>query len=288
VGFADFAAALDWCEQERRNLIAAIHLATDRRLPDLAWRMTSNLFGFFSGRRYIADWIDVLEAVEPGLDALDGVDDRRALPVINNGMAAAYSAAQRFEEAAYRAERAAVFFYDIGDRGGQGAALNNQGMVIARSGDPKRAIHVFRRAAEIFTELGDRRGLAIQLGNIGAAQVETGDPAAAVESLLAALELHRESGVRFHEGKTLANLADTYLKLDRIDDAGAVAEQALVVVRETGNRLDEGMVLDTLGIVSDRRGDRAEATGHWRASLAILREVGEPHAEEVERRMRGD
>ncbi len=55
--FAGYDDALAWCEQERANLVAATRDAYRLGELTIAWQLPAALAGFFTIRRYWADWI---------------------------------------------------------------------------------------------------------------------------------------------------------------------------------------------------------------------------------------
>src|SRR5207244_4477228 len=93
---ADPAAAMAWCDAERRNIAAVTGLALTSGHPDAAWRIPVNLFGYFRGSRQSADWLAALEPLAAAPDLID----TEAQAFVHNGLAAACAAAGRYDEAA--------------------------------------------------------------------------------------------------------------------------------------------------------------------------------------------
>ena len=279
--FSSSNSAMSWCDTERVNLLAAIGLAVRCELLDVAWRMPVNLFGYFSAGHLIADWTAALESVTVVLDEVELPGQAALL----KGLAAVSSIAGRFTQAAEFAARAATLFRALGDRQGEGAAVNNQGSAIARGGDPSGAIAYFQRAVDIFEGIGLTMGVAVQYTNIGAAytQVDRFDEAA--RWFESCITLCREHEYRYTEGKALANLAEVEYRRGNLAAARTRAEAALEVTEETGNRQDKASALGILGLVLEQDGDLERAVSLWKLSTAILDEIGEPQTAEIARRL---
>lgn len=64
--FADAPAALEWLEDERANLLAAVRQAASAHeavFTGLAGQLTRALFGFFEVRSHWADWIQANQTI---------------------------------------------------------------------------------------------------------------------------------------------------------------------------------------------------------------------------------
>jgi tetratricopeptide (TPR) repeat protein len=220
--------------------------------------------------------------------AVGGAADRDGLgrsnrPFVLNGVAAALAAARRFEQSAAYAAQAADLFRDSGDCSGEAAALSNQGLAIARAGDPIAAITYFTKALEIFESIDSAMGSAIQHANIGSAHLDLGHLDESADQFESCIALSREGGLRFTEGKALANLADVEHRRGRMAAARTRAQEALELTRATGNRLDEALALGILGLVLEHDGDPTRAVPLWKLSSEIPEQIGEPQTAQIAR-----
>jgi tetratricopeptide (TPR) repeat protein len=101
----------------------------------------------------------------------------------------------------------------LGDRGGEGAALGNLGLAYADLGEARRALELYEQVLVIAREIGDRRGEGAALGNLGNAYAALGEARRALEHHEQALVISREIGDRGGEGNALNNWANALWKL---------------------------------------------------------------------------
>ncbi|MEV6134376.1 BTAD domain-containing putative transcriptional regulator [Streptomyces violaceusniger] len=73
LAFTSHDQALEWCEIERRNVVAVVRQAATSRRPDMAWRLDAALWGFLYLCGPLDDWLDTARAA---LDAARDAHDR--------------------------------------------------------------------------------------------------------------------------------------------------------------------------------------------------------------------
>ena len=100
--FPSLDEALNWCEVERTNLVAATRQAAASGLHVLAWQLPVAAFGFFNRRTYWADWV---ETHQIALASVRVLGDRRGEALVLNNLGMAY-ARRRMDEAAGYFEQA--------------------------------------------------------------------------------------------------------------------------------------------------------------------------------------
>ncbi|AVT29443.1 hypothetical protein C6361_08000 [Plantactinospora sp. BC1] len=200
----------------------------------------------------------------------------------------------------------------LGDREGEGRALQNLGWFHHRTGSPRRAAELVRAAvgllaeakpvwlamalhnlAEIEFELGDfpasdvhltrclamRRedddavGEAITLVALGRTQSQLGRHLAALTALTAGLRLCRRTGNREDEWEALLSRSEVYLRIGDVALAQQDGEEALTLAREAGDRYGEAAALRQLGRIRERRGERAAADGYARRANLIFADL---------------
>jgi tetratricopeptide (TPR) repeat protein len=176
-------------------------------------------------------------------------------------------------------EQHLVIAREIGDRGGEGNALGNLGLAYKNLGQPQRAIECHEQALVISREIGDRRGEGATLGNLGLAYADLGQPQRAIECHEQALVISREIGDRRGEGAALGNLGLAYADLGQPQRAIEFHEQYLAIAREIGDRRGEGNALGNLGIAYTNLGQPQRAIEHYEQQLTIAREIGDRRGE---------
>ncbi|BFO21967.1 hypothetical protein SHKM778_83550 [Streptomyces sp. KM77-8] len=155
--FTTYDQALEWCETERGNLVAAVHRAV--ALGDLgtAWRLPAVLWGFFYLRGHRRDW---LEVTGTGLSAarVDGDLRGRAQSLVDR--AAALRLSERYDETIDHLRQALVVWRELGDRAGWVRTVGNLGDAYLQVGRTKKAVEYFRRGLTVGRILGSVWGRA--------------------------------------------------------------------------------------------------------------------------------
>ncbi|MBQ0827520.1 tetratricopeptide repeat protein [Streptomyces sp. RG38] len=281
--FTGHDEALEWCETERPNLVAAVHRAAASGLSGIAWRLPAALWGFFYLRSHSLDWLDTGKA---GLGAARAAGDRdgEAHALLDTG--AALRNLGRHDEAIDHYLQAMVAFRDLGDAEGRLRAVGNLGDAYLQAGRLEKAVEYSRRGLAVDRALGSTWGEGISLSNLGDAYQRLGRFDEAIDCLEQALKVLRAGGNRWVEGVALDILGTVHHRLGHPEEAVAHYEQALAVHRDIGNRWGEGHTLGHLGDVRLSVGDTESARSSWSQALAILAEFDHPDAEEVRVKLR--
>jgi tetratricopeptide (TPR) repeat protein/DNA-binding SARP family transcriptional activator len=314
--FTDDAAALDWLDAERANLVAVVAHTARQGPYEVAWRLTDALRGYFIHRLYAVDWLTVARAGQSAAVAdADGQAEAaialslagyqmsqggyrqavehqsRALELARRvdwaeGEAAAlvnlgglHVLLGELEQAAERLGEGVALARRTGDIGGEAVGLDNLGVVLWYRGRLREAADNCGQALAIFDRLGSRTGRASVLdlqGNIFHLQ---GHLRQAEDHLAGALALHREAGARNSEPSNLASLARVRADAGHHRQAVDLADTALRLARETDNRLEETAVLITCATVQHRLGEHTRALGYYRQALRLARDTGYRYSE---------
>ena len=114
-------------------------------------------------------------------------------------------------------------------------------------GDPRKPSATATRQLAIFRELGDRWGQGLALNTSARASMDLRRFEETVTTCRQALSVHREIGDRHGEVDALNTLSAAYQGMGRFSEAVSYSRQALSIVRETGDRHGEGITLTKLG-----------------------------------------
>ncbi|WP_329388004.1 AfsR/SARP family transcriptional regulator [Streptomyces sp. NBC_01716] len=281
--FTAYEQALEWCEIERSNLVAAVYQAAESGRAGIAWRLAACLWGFFYLRRHLHDWLDVTRIA---LDAARAAGDRTGEGWSLGDVAAALTAMHRFDEAVDHLRQAMAHCRELGDSHGRCQAVANVGNTYLEAGSLDKAVEYTRRALALFRACGDVWGEGVVLANLGDAYRRLDRFDEATDCLEQALTVVRAVGNRCVEGCTLDALGTVKHRLHRSDDAIGHYRQALIAHRDVGNRWGEGYTLYHLGDVQLAAGDPAAAHTTWRLALTAFEEFDHPEAEEIRLRLR--
>lgn len=307
VEFADRAAATEWLETERGNLIAIASAAADDGLGRYPVHLSVILANYLDTAAHYADAVLLHECAA----AVAEVDERARIVA---WLGAACWRLGRNDVALERFGESLAIARGAGDRRAEASALNNLALVLERFGRYQDALDAYRTAIEIAAELDDRLLLARGLGNrsviserlgrypeamaeadrclalcqdLGDAATESralnlrglvkyriGRHADAHRDATRARELARAQGNRATEGYALMYLARTAEALGR--PSGECRARALEIAREIANPDLESTVCNDLGQAARRAGDPGPALEHHRAALKIAEQVGDP------------
>ncbi|WP_049577986.1 tetratricopeptide repeat protein [Streptomyces sp. SBT349] len=268
-------------------------------------------------RRYQSRFADAIAAAERCLGVFRATGDLRGEAAALVDLARVFWYQARFEEAAASADRCLRIFEELQDRRWTARTRVDLGDVRRDQGRFAEAEEHCTAAHRAFDRLGDPRWTAIALVALGRVERDSGRPREAIARFEAGVAAFRELGDRIWENYTLRCLGDALRDLGRLEEAlesldpvvpafaklgdrrwqmrslhslGEVHRElgnhslatscyltCLPAFQESGDRLWEAKTLAGLGrlAVPD---ERAEAAVLWRASLAILREIGSPEA----------
>jgi DNA-binding SARP family transcriptional activator len=304
--------AIDWFEQERANLVAAVKFSADRRLHGHVRQLANTLSTFFNRRGYFDDWIATQTAA---VEAADHAPGARAESLLNLGRAHqrsgdqgaasdCYEAARRiytqignlsaltdtarrlgwlyndlghYDKALTSLDEAAQLARITGDVGNEVNALNVTGMVLWRLGRYRTALAGQRRALQLARALAVPLKLADTLNMFGLLSWRTGWTPEVVAQQHEALELFRSNQYSLGESHTMSLLGIYHA--DRGDYAEALRcqQQALTLILEAGHLGDEALVRALLGAAHAKLGHPAEALADQERALELAyRAAGDP------------
>jgi tetratricopeptide (TPR) repeat protein len=280
--FTSSTQALQWCETELSNLIAATRQAAEHSQHVTAWKLPVVLWDFFSMRKHWADWITTHHV---GLAAAQQIHDRNGEGWVLNALGTAYRELRRFEEALGYFHQALAIRQEIDDRNHEGWILYNLGETYRVLGRFEEAIDYFQQALPIGREVGERWGEGWVLNMLGDAYRGLGHFEEAIDYFHQALTIRQEISDQLGKGWTLNMLGITYRELGRFQEATDYLQQALTISHENNIPGLEGQNLCCLGDVFRDTGQLGTAQKYWKQALTILEDLGDPLAAEVRARL---
>jgi DNA-binding SARP family transcriptional activator/tetratricopeptide (TPR) repeat protein len=282
--FGSTRDALDWCETERTNLLAAQHQAIEVGLDTLAWQMAVSLWDFYFLRSYWVDWIDTHELALP---AARRGGDRTGEAGVLTSLGHAYLEAGRFTDAVSVITAALECWREIPDQWGEGITLHLLASTIMRLGRLAEAEHLFDQALRVHDQTGNRWGAAWSLATQGTLYRAIGAHQRALDSAQRARVLWHDLGDQYGETFVLNDLGDIFLQLRQFDQAGESYRDAVALSRQIGNRWGEATGLAGVGDTAQQTGHDEVARESWRRALVIFERIGDPTAEAIRQRLRG-
>jgi DNA-binding SARP family transcriptional activator len=265
LSFAAPDEALDWCEIERGNLVAATQQAAACGLDAVAWKLPVAALSFFNRRTYRAEWVTTHRIA---LASARRAEDRAAEAWVLNSLGIVY-AQQGQPEALGCFEQALAIRREAGDQRGEAQAANNLAntYLLLRRFD---ALEPFQQALTIQRRLGSRFGEAVALNNLGEAYRQIGRLDESISCLQQAGQIFSAVGDGHGEGYAWHYLGQAFLESGRIDEALNYLTQALRVRRVGGERLSEAQTLRQLGRAQRASGLLEDARQSWARALSLF------------------
>jgi DNA-binding SARP family transcriptional activator len=271
VRFDTAERALDWCDEERANLVAATRQAAASGMHEIAWKLPVAAMTCFDFHGYRTEWITTHRV---GLASARELGDRRAEVWILNNLGMVLSQ-QRDDDAIGYFEQAMAIHREAGDRLGQAQATNNLAFHYRMLGRHDEAAATLLDALDLYRQVGHRYGESIALCNLGEAYLELGRYDDAIARSREALAVIREIGSARLEGYALYNLGRVDLDLGRTAEGAGQLERALGLHGSAGDRYGEAQDLQYLGNARARETRLTEARGMWARARSMFELLGE-------------
>jgi tetratricopeptide (TPR) repeat protein len=276
--FGSYDEALAWLDEERENLVAAVHQAAVWGRHEITWQLSVTMWDLFLLRGYHGDWVATLQT---GLRSTRILGNRHAESRILNDLAVAYDQTDRSAEAVEILHQGLAISRELGDRRGEAAKLANLGVSYGQLDRFDDAITTLRQALSIFQEIGYQAAEANTYNNLGWVEYRSGRSQLATEHYRRAIEVSLLIDDEYSQAKALNGMSEAYRRLGRIPEAIASASEAIVLNRKVGNRAEEANALVSLGLAEGTGGDAAQARVHLGQALAILAESYDSRAAQV-------
>jgi tetratricopeptide (TPR) repeat protein len=229
------------------------------------------------------DWTHALEAARRSAEVARGAD----LPDLRAEALNAEAAVHLSHGHSQPANELFLEILEIArDERIRGIALQNLGLVAARSGDLETAETRFADARRCFQAAGYARGEAIVLNNYAAVALDRRDYALAETIGEDAIAAARSVDDLELVGLATLNFAEALAERQRYAEAEEHASSALGFFRATENRWRQLRSLLLLGKLSARRGSQDTALRVFEAGVRLAVEIGaEPEADELRARI---
>ncbi|HEY3734157.1 MAG TPA: BTAD domain-containing putative transcriptional regulator [Streptosporangiaceae bacterium] len=271
LGFDSLDQALDWCDAERPNLVAATRLATAGGMYDIAWRIPAAAMSFFYRRTHWADWMLTHQI---GLDSARELGDRRGEAWMLNNLGMAYGA-QQMPEAVDCFERALALCRQIGNLPGEARVMNNLAHAHLLLSRFDEALDEGKRSLAIQRQVANRYNEGITLAIMSGAFRALGRPAEAVDHLQQALVIFRELDDRDAEADSLSDLGEVYLDMQEIDKAVSCLGGSLAIRKSIGDQHGQATTLEHLALAWERAGQQEKSRECLDQAQQLFEELGD-------------
>ncbi|MEV6551526.1 BTAD domain-containing putative transcriptional regulator [Streptomyces sp. NPDC051597] len=280
--FNTYDLALDWCERERVNLIAAGRQAADWGMHDVAWKLPGTLQRLFNIRKYWPDWVATHEAA---VRSAQLANDRFGQSWILSNLGLAHLELRQFDRALSYLDEALDLRRAIEDRSGEGATLGSIALALARQNRHTEAADYYHQSIAIHRTLGDRFNEAIELNNLADTYRNLREFPDAIAYAERSLALSREIGDLYVEGLALSTIGDAHQDLANPVEAMKYLDQSLALFRQIRHRQLEASQYQKLGDLYLELGQPDTARERWQRALHILKALGDPRSADLESRL---
>jgi len=270
--FTDYGQALDWCEAERANLVAATRQAAEADERVIACKLPLALWGFFNLRKH---WDDLITTSNIGLTAAQHLHDRKVEAWTFGAVGMAYFYLRQHEAAFAHYQRALAICGEIGDQWGEAISLTGLGAACFYLGRYEEAFDYSQRALPICQGIDDPWSETFALINLGAVHRKLQHFEDALDYFQRALAVVRLAHDRSGEATVLHNLGATYRDLERFEDALEYFQQARITYREISDRWGEARTLLNIGDILQKFNQTEAAATYWRQALPIFEDFND-------------
>lgn len=222
---------------------------------------------------------EALQSYQQTLNLYQAIGDRAGEGAALNNFGETYRSLGRYPQALLMYQQALSIVKAMGNQTGEGIILSNVGSVYAARGQYLQALKSYQQALTLKQAVGNRAGEATTLNNIGMAYQALGQHPKALKTLQQALGLHREVSNRIGEGTTLSNIGMVYEALGQYPEAMENYQQALTLRRQTNGSLEGYIQLNNIGGIHRLLGQYPKALENYQQALTIARELGDRASE---------
>ncbi|MGW2182849.1 BTAD domain-containing putative transcriptional regulator [Streptomyces sp. NPDC001732] len=257
---------LDWYEQERSTIIAAVRHAAAAGLVEHSWNLALNSVTLFEARCYFDDW---RETHEVALEAACQAGDVPGEAAMRYSLGSLHMFEQSAEPGRRQLDRAYELYRELGDESGAALTLRNSAYLDRLTGDLLSARVRWEAALTVFQESGDRVAEAHVLNSLAQTRLDMGEPDAALTLLNRADAICGAVGNRRVAAQVRNRMGGLHLAMGRLSDAYEAYAFVLSSAREARDRVGECYALLGLATVEVRR----DRQGPARTMLMKAREL---------------
>ncbi|OKJ95655.1 ATP-binding protein [Amycolatopsis sp. CB00013] len=278
---ADYRAALEWCDSERMNLLAAIVCAVDHGWKKYAWQIPWTLTNFFRVRGHWQEWVRSHQVMIKHSIGEVSVDIQARL---HHDLAWAFSHIGQWGEAISNCMTALELFKANGDEYGNALCLGLFGAIYTKRGEYEIALGYYRESLALDEKSGQILRAHALLG-IGRIEGKAGRFQTAATNCRAAIEIYRDAGNANDQARALDALGEVLALSDRHGDAVDCYQDAVKLFADSGELFGQAEALHHLATVLILIGHRAHARDRWLEALEILETLRHPFRDTVRARL---
>jgi tetratricopeptide (TPR) repeat protein len=275
--FEDAAAAFEWFDIERANLVANARTALEAGLSRRAWELAMVLSPIYANYHVFNDWAVLSEVA---VTAAGEFGDPAALASALDSRGKFLFRRRLLNEAKVAHSRALVLREELGDQKGTCQSLNALGLICLRTRELADAAAHFARTADLARTAGDVRWDGLGRMNLAEARLEAGDAAAGLTTAAPLPQFFASRQDVAYEGNSYWLLSWAHRLSGSPAPALAAIRSALQIAENAGNRSWEAHWLTEAARVHLAFGDTTEAMRCCRMAASLQRQIGD-HSREA-------
>jgi tetratricopeptide (TPR) repeat protein len=271
------AAAFEWFDVERPNLVANARAALQAGLPRRAWELSMVLNPIHAQHFTFDDW-DVHSAL--AVTAAETMADLTALAAALDIRGRFLFRRRALDEAKATHARALAVREELGDQQGTCRSLNALGLICLRTRELTQAVVHFTDTAERARHAHDAHWEGLGRMNRAEAQLDAADVASALETIRPLPQFFADRGDPAYEGNALWLLAWAERLAGNLAAAQAAIDHALRIAEQASNRMWEAWWLVEAARAHLAAGELTQAMNCCRMAASLERQIGD-HSREA-------
>ncbi len=273
LALGDSTQALHWLDSERPNLVAAAKHAAEHGPRDFTWQLADSLSGYFYGRMYRADWLEITEL---GLQAAHDTGERIGEAAMLHGLARARFTFGQYRESVDFGLRAMELHREAENPAGDAEIYKQLGLAYWPLGELDNALEAFARGRDLYRQSGNRTGESTCMNGMCLSFTDWGRLDEMLEYNDQALAIHREIGGKLGEAACLQIRGIAYIELGRFAEAMQLCQRALELYHESGYRYNEASTLTNIAAIHRETGKTSDALDWGHRALTLAGEFNDP------------
>ncbi|WP_051811967.1 NB-ARC domain-containing protein [Kitasatospora sp. MBT63] len=274
--FADEVAALRWCDAELPNLVPVTELAAEHGFHETVVVLALRLFDYLILRKPWSTWVATHELAQR---AAQETGWAQALGWVKTHLAYAYWWLRDSARCGRLCEEALEILRELGDRCGEGWALEGYAINVRDTGDLAGAYACAAEALEIFREVENHEGQAAALGTLCDIDNRTGRSDTALAAARDSLQISEEIRDYQRQGRSLIRMAAIYLTRGDSEQALRYAELAVDLHRRINDEWGAAEAFARQGDILFELGQKERAVVSWSAALETYGELDDPRVD---------
>ncbi|MEU6414602.1 tetratricopeptide repeat protein [Microbispora sp. NPDC046933] len=270
--FPGYAEALHWFNAELSNLVAAVRVAAQQGLDDLAWQIAAVARGYCARHNPFEAWFGLASI---GLEAARRAGDAYGEAEVLESLGKAYVQSHQLDKGAEHHRMALALRREIGDGLGEAMSFNALGLVGLRRRHLRQAHADFAQSLDALRAIDEPRWESTVLANLAETNYEMGRLDEAADFAGRALDGFRQLGYPDGQGNALRLLSMARRDAGHLDQASAHIEEALSIARDRANLMWEGYWLLEHGRVQLAAGRVADSLVSFQRASSIQRRLGD-------------